>query len=66
MQIVTSFFLEKITSINENIFSFFYKRYRCRAFPLILHRKLLVRSVFISRTQSHQFVKKDDSDHKKS
>lgn len=27
-----NFFLEKITSINENIFSFFYKRCQCQAF----------------------------------
>lgn len=30
------FFLEKITSINENIFSFFYKRRPPRAFPFVL------------------------------
>lgn len=28
-------FLEKITSINENIFSFFYKRRPPRAFPFV-------------------------------
>ena len=30
-KLLPQFFLEKITSINENIFSFFYKRCRCLA-----------------------------------
>lgn len=53
-KLLPQFFLEKITSINENIFSFFYKRCKCLAFSHFIQEACQVN--FIHIAQNHNFA----------